>query len=225
MTAHAFQFAAGCMIGAIGLLLIGSACHGYVEAALSWLRSLPSRLPAFRSHGGRHVPGSSPAGDHLYLPVPAAQATLAEFFSCCECCNGCGEDHEERCEGGCNDAPTSAETAAHADAMHELAVPFLPPSPQDTHPYPPYVPAWRAIERMPTEDHAPWTGSQPVLTPEAEAELDRQRYIRARLDECGADVSPDDVRAVLDSLRQPVYGEVPVLAVDEAQRLADRMLT
>lgn len=25
------------------------------------------------------------------------------LYDCCECCDDCGDDHAEPCEGGCND--------------------------------------------------------------------------------------------------------------------------
>lgn len=25
------------------------------------------------------------------------------FYDCCECCDDCGDEHTEPCEGGCND--------------------------------------------------------------------------------------------------------------------------
>jgi hypothetical protein len=142
-----------------------------------------------------------------------------------------------------------AETVEHADAMWQASEPYLPPSPAGENPYPwhvtpqewqSYVNAGRAVEPVRTGEHPPWTGSQPALTPEVEAaELDRQRYIRARLDECGPGATADDLREILDALRQPsvtesvsawrpgaspVYGEAPVAGVLEAERLSEVML-
>jgi hypothetical protein len=145
---------------------------------------------------------------------------------------------------------TSEQVTGHADVMRELAEPYLPPSPAGEHPYPHYVTpgewrsyvnAGRAVGPVRTGEHPPWTGSQPALTPEVEvAELDRQRYIRARLDECGAVPTMDDLREILGTLRQPavtesvsawrtdaapVYGEVPVVGVVEAERQDAGLLT
>jgi hypothetical protein len=107
--------------------------------------------------------------------------------------------------------PADAQVRAHADAMHELSVPFLPPSPEGENPYPPYVPASQPVQRVHAEGD-PFTGEMPILTEAAilawKAEQDRKRYVRAH---------EDAVRAV-------VYGEKPVLAVDEAQQLAAERL-
>jgi hypothetical protein len=141
----------------------------------------------------------------------------------------------------------SEQVTGHADAMWQASEEYLPPLPAGEHPYvtpqewQSYVNAGRAVEPVRTGEHPPWTGSQPALTPEVEAaELDRQRYIRARLDECGAIPTMDDLREILGTLRQPsvtesvsawrtdaapVYGEAPVAGVLEAERQDAGLLT
>lgn len=116
------------------------------------------------------------------------------------------------------------QTAAYAGAMHQAAEPFLPPAPQGDHPYPPYVPVWLPVERKQTEDHAPWTGSQPALTDEAVDHM-RGDYLRSYLAEQG-EVTPETLRDAMDGLRDlPAYGEKSVADVLEAERLADRVIT
>ena len=107
-----------------------------------------------------------------------------------------------------------AQVIAHADTMQRASWEFLPPVPA----LPPYVPAWQPIERKQTEDHAPWTGSQQKLTPELEAEMERQRLIQEQIDQRGPDVTAADLREILDALREPAFGtdrcEADVLAAE-----------
>jgi hypothetical protein len=208
-------FTAACMIIATGLLLIGAHCHEAIRAAVSWPRALPRRVHArLVPDYGRHSGAVMAAGLHP---------------CCVHCQDGSPCEPRDSHHEPCFDCPVpyvpaDAQVRAHADAMHELAKPFLPPSPQGENPYPSpqewqsYVNAGRAVEPAKADGHAPWTGEMAVLTPEAEAELDRQRYIRAQLEECRDNATREDVQAVLDSLRQPVYGQVPVAEVLESER-------
>jgi hypothetical protein len=61
-------FTAGCMLVATGLLLTGAYCHQGIEGIMS-------RLPVFQRHPGHHQasPAASPAGEHPYPALPAAQ--------------------------------------------------------------------------------------------------------------------------------------------------------
>jgi hypothetical protein len=113
------------------------------------------------------------------------------------------------------------QVTAHAGAMFAASEPYLPPVPQGGHPYRPMsVRADRPVTPVRTGGHAPWTGSQPAIDEAALAEMDRLRYVRAQLDECGDGATADDLRRVLDSLRRPVYGETSVADVLEGERLA-----
>lgn len=172
-----------------------------------YIRSL-RKVPALQRHTGHHRAGAA-------LVVPGHTV---------------GDDLARQHATG---LLTSEQVTAHADAVHRAIEPYylqeFPPEPQGQHPYQPTsarvdLPAKRAL----VEGHPPWTGSQPVLTPEAEAELMRQRRIQEQIDARGPDVTAADLREILDALREPVHGErceADVRAAEAGAQMAAGWLT
>jgi hypothetical protein len=164
----------------------------------------------------------------------------AGLHPCCvHCQDGSPCEPRDSHQEPCFDCPVPY---VPADAMHELAKPFLPPSPQGENPYPPYAGPWGAAERpavivqsmLPARD---LTGPMAALT-DAQLAVEAVQKKRAQLagfmlrdlgrQHDDGQPTREDMEYALNALRAvpvpdpyadapdaitPVYGQVPVAEV------------
>ena len=208
-------------MSALGWLLVGvMAVAASVSLCFAWYcASELDRVQRLHAHHVLPRPGYEPGPLALFfrrLRWQRKPSATALYACCVHCQDGSPceprDSHKEPCWDCDGDAVPAAQIEAqeHADAMHELAG---PPSPEGEHPYPPHVPAWQPVEREHAEGD-PFTGSQPILTDEVYEQMRAERP-----------PTIEQLRQEYFRWKQPVYGEAPVLAVDEAQRLAAEVIT
>lgn len=142
-------------VGLLGVLAAVSFIAG-AEFSPDWLRFRRSLLRKTAAQVRRLMPRGRGAADAVPPDGPAPAPSPAGAgpsqpetggLACCECCGFCGDPHGDPCEGGCNDAAPALvqlETSLlapvrHAQAMHEINEPHLPPPPPNPYPWPPAV--------------------------------------------------------------------------------------